>query len=186
VSTTDSTVYLVRHGQSTWNVARRIQGQVASPPLTPLGRRQSCRAASQVAGSGATTLLTSDAVRARQTASVIGSVLGLAPVETPLLREQHWGHLQGQSGDDAWATAMLLKDDEPFPGGESRRDVRARLERLLGSDLVRDADGPVVMVSHGDTIAEAVRLLSGEPSAPPTNGGVICLPFLVGRATNRV
>jgi len=131
----------------------------------------------QLAQSGATTLLTSDAMRAMRTAEIIGSVLGLPPTPTPLLREQHWGDLQGQTSDDAWAAAALLRDDEPPTGGESRRHVRARLERLFRSDAIRNAAGPVVLVSHGDTIAQAVRLLSGDETAVPTpaNGTVICV-----------
>lgn len=169
-------LYLVRHGQSTWNVERRIQGQTMSPPLTELGRHQARRAAMQLAQTGATTLLTSDAMRALQTAEFIGSVLGLSPTPTSLLREQHWGELQGRTSDDAWAAAALLRDDEPPPGGESRRYVRARLEQLFRSDALRNAAGPVVLVSHGDTIAQAVRLLSGVETVLPTadNGAVIC------------
>lgn len=170
-------LYLVRHGQSTWNVERRIQGQTLSPPLTELGRQQARRAAMQLAQTGATTLLTSDAMRALQTAEIIGPVLGLSPTSTSLLREQHWGELQGQMSDDAWASAALLRDDEPPPGGESRRYVRARLEQLLRSDVLRNAAGPVVLVSHGATIAQAVRLLSRDETAVPTpdNGAVICV-----------
>lgn len=106
-------LYFVRHGQSTWNVERRIQGQTMSPPLTTLGRLQARRAAMQLAQTGATTLLTSDAMRAMQTAKIIGPVLGLSSTPTSLLREQHWGDLQGQTSDDAWAIAAWLRDDEP-------------------------------------------------------------------------
>lgn len=178
VSTTGSPLlYFVRHGQSTWNVERRIQGQTRSPPLTELGRHQARRAAMQLAQTGATTLLTSDAMRAMQTAKIIGPVLGLSSTPTSLLREQHWGDLQGQSSEKAWAVGARLRDDERFPGGEARCDVRARLEQLLQSDVLRDAAGPVVLVSHGDTIAQAVRFLSGDETAVPTpdNGTVICV-----------
>lgn len=107
VSTTGSPLlYFVRHGQSTWNVERRIQGQTRSPPLTGLGRHQARRAA-------------------MQTAKIIGPVLGLSSTPTSLLREQHLGDLQGQTSDDAWAIAAWLRDDEPPPGGESRRYCRS-------------------------------------------------------------
>lgn len=170
-------LYFVRHGQSTWNIERRIQGQVLFPPLTELGRRQAGRAAAQLAQVGATTLLTSDAQRAWQTAEIIGSALDLTPTATSRLREQHWGDLQGQMVEDPWAVAAGLQDEERFPGGESRSDVRSRLETLLESGVVGDASGPVVLVSHGNTIAQAVRLLCvGEAaSSMPQNGAVICV-----------
>ena len=42
-------VYVVRHGQSEWNVRRLTQGQTPHPPLTELGRRQSAAAAALIA-----------------------------------------------------------------------------------------------------------------------------------------
>lgn len=71
---------LVRHGESTWNVAGRMQGQTASPALTDRGRRQAVEAGAQLLALGAERLLTSDLLRARQTAAIIGRTLGLAGV----------------------------------------------------------------------------------------------------------
>lgn len=170
-------MYFVRHGESTWNLERRIQGQTAFPSLTEQGMRQARHAAFQLAHMGATVLLSSDAVRARQTAEVISEVLGLSPILTPLLREQHWGHLQGETSAEAWSAAAALPHDVALPGGESRREVRARVARLLRSELVTTTTGPVVLVSHGDTVAQAVALLRGSahPLTPPANGSVTCL-----------
>ena len=92
-------VHLVRHGQSEWNVLRLTQGQTPHPALTELGRKQAAMAAETLAldlAGRPLRLLTSDLVRAVETARIIGDRLGVEPVPDERLREQHLGSLQGQ------------------------------------------------------------------------------------------
>ena len=70
------TVHLVRHGQSTWNLQHRVQGQRDEPALTVLGRRQAVDAARELVGARPVRLLTSDLTRAVQTAGIIGRSSG--------------------------------------------------------------------------------------------------------------
>lgn len=158
---------LVRHGESTWNAAGRMQGQTASPELTERGRRQAVEAGAQLLAQGAERLLTSDLVRARQTAAVIGTTLRLEPEPDPLLRERHYGTWQGSDSAEAIRATRFLSDDERVPGGESLREVRQRWTTLLAA--LRGTRGPVVVVTHGNLIAEA----AGVPL--PENGSVIRL-----------
>ncbi|MPZ63179.1 MAG: histidine phosphatase family protein [Propionibacteriales bacterium] len=156
---------LVRHGESTWNAAGRVQGQTASPELTDLGRRQAAAVAAKLLGRGPRRLLTSDLVRARQSAEIIGKALRLEPEADPLLRERHYGAWQGMNIADAVRVARSLADHQRLPGGgESLIDVRRRWRTLLAE--LRGALGPVVLVTHGNLIAEAVG------AADPKNGSV--------------
>jgi broad specificity phosphatase PhoE len=132
----------VRHGQSTWNVVERMQGHELSPPLTDLGREQAELAAEALADRGVARVLSSPAVRARQTAQIIGDRLGLEVVEEPLLLEK---------GLD-----------------EDKASVQDRIRRLLALDL----PAGTVAVSHGDTIGYAVELLTGELPQLPANGSI--------------
>jgi len=132
----------VRHGQSTWNVIDRMQGHELSPPLTDLGREQSALTAELLADQEVVRILSSPAVRARQTADIIAERLGLEVVEEPLLLEK---------GLD-----------------EDKASVQARIQQLLALDL----PGPTVVVSHGDTIGYAVELLTGELPQLPANGSI--------------
>ena len=132
----------VRHGQSTWNVIDRMQGHELSPPLTELGREQSALTADLLADQGVVRILSSPAVRARQTADIIADRLGLEVAEEPLLLEK---------GLD-----------------EDKASVQARIRQLLALDLA----GPTVAVSHGDTIGYAVELLTGELPQLPANGSI--------------
>lgn len=176
------TLHLVRHGQSTWNLERRAQGQQDAPELTDLGRRQAAEAAAALSGSGATLLLTSDLTRAVQTAEIIGKATGLVPIRTALLRELGLGSLEGLTSDEVGAALTgidLAHPDTPYGDGESRNDVLARVRQLLAAGPVAAArpGEEVIMVSHGDTIRIAVAHLLGEhpvtgPWRPIENGSV--------------
>ncbi|GAA3523591.1 hypothetical protein GCM10022234_19890 [Aeromicrobium panaciterrae] len=132
----------VRHGQSTWNAMDRMQGHELSPPLTDLGREQAALAAEALLGRSVVRILSSPAVRARQTADVIADRLGLDVVEEPLLLEK---------GLD-----------------EDKSRVQARIRTLLARDLPADT----VAVSHGDVIGYAVELLTGSLPGVPANGSI--------------
>jgi len=155
-------VYLVRHGQSEWNVLRVTQGQTTHPPLTVLGREQAAAegVAADLAGRPAR-LLTSDLLRAVETARIVGDRLGVEHSLDARLREQHLGDLEGQPYEKSWAQADLhdWSDPElPMAGGESVAQVRRRLVALLDE---LDPDLPTVLVSHGDSIRSAVAHLAG-------------------------
>lgn len=160
-------VYVVRHGQSEWNVRRRTQGQTAHPPLTELGRLQSAAAAELIAadlqdlGLAVERLVSSDLTRAKETAAVIGRRLSLPVESDPRLREQHLGELQGRSYDETWTAAEAFDWSDPtrpIAGGESLMDVYERMGAVL-EDL--SPTGVSILVSHGDAIRAAVAYLNG-------------------------
>ena len=100
---------LLRHGETTWNRAGRVQGQL-DPPLSELGRCQARRAADALAGSQVTAIHTSDLRRARETAAAVEAGTGVPARPAELLREHHMGTWQGLTPDairaahpDAWA-----------------------------------------------------------------------------------
>jgi probable phosphoglycerate mutase len=162
-------VYLVRHGQSEWNLLRRTQGQTAHPALTPLGRDQAAGAAEAIAGDLGSTgtavgrLLTSDLVRAAETARIVGERLGVVATLDDRLREQHLGELEGLGHEESWARVEGHDWSDPHlpvAGGESVADVRRRVAAVLSA---LDPGVPTVVVSHGDTIRSAVAHLLGQP-----------------------
>jgi probable phosphoglycerate mutase len=159
-------VYLVRHGQSEWNVLRLTQGQTAHPPLTALGREQARRAArliaADLAGRPPARIVTSDLLRAVETARIVGETLEAEVALDPRLREQHLGELQGRGYDETWAAAERHDWSDPtlpVAGGESLLDVHDRLAAALAD--VAGGPGPVVLVSHGDAIRAALAHVAG-------------------------
>jgi len=157
-----ATIHLVRHGQSDWNVARRLQGQRDEPVLTELGRRQAAEAAELLRPLGVTTVLSSDLQRAVQTAEILGAAFALPVSIDRRLREQSLGKIEGfgmQEALDATTGHDWTDADAALPAGESLGDVAARLEPLLAAAQQGLFGARVVMVSHGDTIRVAMALL---------------------------
>jgi probable phosphoglycerate mutase len=160
-------VYLVRHGQSEWNVLRLTQGQTPHPSLTMLGRAQAASAARLIAADLATAgqavrrIVTSDLVRAAETAEILGESLG-APVSLDVrLREQDLGDLEGRGYEETWAAAEEIDWSDPtvpIAGGESLMDVYDRMAAALADIPPAEV---TVLVSHGDAIRAAIALLKG-------------------------
>lgn len=138
----------VRHGQSTWNVLDRMQGQAVHPPLTDLGRQQATQVAQTLSTRGVTRIVSSPAVRALQTADIIADLLGLEVEIDPLLTEQGLE--------------------------ESIESVLGRIQTILTRySLARDPQETVVAVSHGDTVGLAVGMLAGQKPELPENCSII-------------
>ena len=89
------TLWMVRHGESTWNVLGLIQGQADGPALTDKGRRQSAQVAQQFRRVRIGAIYTSDLWRAQETAAFVGKALGLSVATDPTLRERCFGSYEG-------------------------------------------------------------------------------------------
>jgi len=160
-------LHLVRHGQSTWNAAGRVQGQ--SPDagsLTARGRREAADVAEQLAElrSGADAVVSSDLARAAETAAIIAARLDL-PVELDAgLREQRLGRLEGcglAGTGIAEIVAALWRD--PYcrpPGGESVAEMYWRVCAALDRIAAARPGRKVIVVTHGGPIRVAATAVS--------------------------
>ncbi|GAB3667526.1 2,3-diphosphoglycerate-dependent phosphoglycerate mutase GpmB [Nocardioides korecus] len=159
--------YLVRHGQSEWNVRRLTQGQTRHPRLTARGVEQAERAAVVVADDLASLglrghrVVSSDLTRAVETAEVLARHLGGRVTLDARLREQHLGDLEGRSYEETWAFADTVDWSDPWApvaGGECLMEVYERMGAALEHHRV---GGVSVLVSHGDAIRAVVARLAG-------------------------
>lgn len=173
----ESTLVLVRHGQSVWNRDHLFQGQ-ADPPLTALGREQAHELARTCRGLGITAVASSDLARGEQTAAIVAAELALpAPVRVADLRERWSRTLTGLTQDEierrypgalaAWRggpATSLPGDSEPFD------TFAARVERGL---LTAARLGPTVLVvGHAGLFRVVGRLTgSGVDASVPNAGG---------------
>jgi probable phosphoglycerate mutase len=146
----------IRHAQSTWNELGRWQGQ-ADPPLSEAGR-EAAHALAQRLGAElgrCTALVTSDLVRARETAAILGRALTLTPEPWPQLREADIGSWSGRVSAEIAALwpedyrRFRAGDPELRPGGgESRRELRARALAAVRALALRFDGEPIVVVTH--------------------------------------
>lgn len=162
-------IVLVRHGQSTWNLEHRLQGQRMDVPLSPLGRDQATAAASTVAGlvDRSTPVFSSDQDRALQTAAPIAAALASTIHPDPRLREQDLGRMEGLTPDQLTPEPIpegVDIADVRWAGGESLADVAARSRSFLADLAVSEnghAPDQAVIVGHGDALRVLIALLDG-------------------------
>ena len=159
-------ILLARHGETDDNREPiRIQGS-RDTPLNPAGHRQAAELADRVAGEGIRSLYTSQLLRARQTADVVGERLGLEPIVDARFAEADRGQLEGRYWKDvarddpelyaAWRAAGA---DFRFPGGESLGEQMQRV--LAGLEDVRAGELPALVVCHGGSIRVALCARDG-------------------------
>jgi glucosyl-3-phosphoglycerate phosphatase len=177
---------MLRHGQSGFNVASRMQGQLDTE-LSELGRVQAVAAAEVLAKRQPLLILSSDLRRAYDTAVVLGERAGLSVRVDDRLRETHLGDWQGMTHSQIDAAApgarQAWREDASWAphGGESRVDVAARSLPLVAELLrgepewgaVDEPARPVVLVAHGGLIAALTAALLRLPVANwPVLGGM--------------
>jgi broad specificity phosphatase PhoE len=183
VGVTLQRLVLLRHGQTDFNLAGRMQGHLDSL-LTEGGREQAALVAPQLARLGPARLISSDLRRAIDTADVVGVACALPVKLDPRLRETHLGEWQGRSVTEVeaeWPGAIAEWRSDPAwtpPGGESRVDVVARARPVVDEldaefDAPDDLDVTALLVAHGGLIAGLVSgLLELPTSAWPAIGGI--------------
>ena len=173
----DLTLLLVRHGQTEWNAAGLMQGQTAHVRLTELGHAQAAGAARELAALGPGALVSSDLLRARETAEHCARTTGLTVATTPALREQAYGVLEGRPSRELWDVVDWTDPHWSAEGGESLAQLYARVEAYL-RELAADPPADVVaLVTHGDTIRAAQAVAAGTgpaalPAVTPPNGSI--------------
>ncbi len=167
------TVYFIRHGQTGWNKARRIQGQIDSE-LNETGRAQAARNGRTlrelVRGLQTLDFVASPLGRTSETMQIVREHAGLARAgyrTDARLKEIHFGNWQGEYWPQIEAVdpdGLRLRNTDPFNwrpiGGESYADLMARSVAWLSS-VERDT----VCVSHGG-VSRVLRghLLGIEPA----------------------
>jgi len=133
---------LVRHGETDWNAAGRLQGHT-DRPLSDYGRDQARRLADELAGEAFDAVYASDLARARETAEIVGERLQLPVVLDADLREKDWGTWEGLTPPERMGVELV---------GESTEQHRRRMLRALGRIAAKHPYGRVLVVTHGGSM----------------------------------
>ncbi len=170
---------LIRHGEDVCNVGPRI----AAPgdPLTPTGARQARALGLRLAAEKwqPQKLVSSPFIRARQTAEIIAESLGLPSFDLlDDLAEMDVGPWAGKPWQEFLEQNPHLDPDGPaglsvnwgYPQGETLAQVRERGTRALRSlaSLAEADDRPVIAISHGTLLNQALCGVLGVPASPRT------------------
>ena len=166
-------LYLVRHGETDWNVQRRIQGST-DIPLNDNGRRQAKRTARLLAAGAWDAVVSSPLSRAYETATIITTELGLRPpVLLPAVVERRYGEAEGL---DFYDVEERFPDGVEVPGRESPATVVARVLPALTTLALERPAQRIIVVTHGGVIRAMLNAVVPEEDrfagVTITNGSV--------------
>jgi broad specificity phosphatase PhoE len=166
----ETTVFLIRHGVTSWHSEGRVLGQ-RDVPLSDEGRTQADDVAKRLSGVKLSELLSSPLQRALQTAEIIGETHKLDVARDPRLVDFQLGKWTGMTYAEVSANAeyqkfLLQPESERIPGGESLEDIRRRavagVEQALRDNPTGDA---IAIVTHAGIIRVLLTHYMGSPPA---------------------
>ena len=160
-------VYLIRHGETTWNSLMKFQGQT-DIPLSDLGRQQAERLSRRLACEKFTACYASDLTRAYETAEIVSIPHTLAVQKIPSLRELNFGAWEGLTSAEIkssyreelkqwWKSPLTTR----VPGGETLAEMVVRAMEALKTIVGSHQEGNVLVVSHGGAIRSIVGSVLG-------------------------
>ncbi|MFS0893667.1 histidine phosphatase family protein [Microbacterium sp. 179-I 3D3 NHS] len=168
-------ITLIRHGQTDWNLARRIQGST-DIPLNAKGRADAHAAAVRLRSGEHHAIYASPLARAKETAEIIGTELGLPLAGViPDVREREFGIGEGMLVSEYIETFGDWHAE--VPGAESLDEVGIRaidaLHRIAAESRRRTTPRAesVLVVAHGGVIRAVIDHVSG--GTLPREGEVI-------------
>ncbi|QSI33064.1 histidine phosphatase family protein [Variovorax sp. RKNM96] len=175
-TTTD--IILIRHGETAWNRELRFQGH-ADVPLNDIGHEQARRIGLRLAGETAQQLISSDLMRAQQTAAPAALQLSLPVVTSAGLREQYFGIVEGMRSDEiqtlhprAWEEWLEFREDHAMPEGETAREFHARIIAALGTVATAHKGQHLIVVTHGGVLDMVWRTAKGLSLSGPRQSDI--------------
>ncbi len=151
-------LYLMRHGQTNWNAAERVQG-FHDTPLNETGILQARNAAEKLGREDIETIYASDLKRAKKSADIVSGILDLPVHYTKRLREMNFGKAEGLKKSDLIAKFPYIypafndiknpeRYDIGYPNGETIGDVQQRFIKFVNK-LSDEGRQSVLLVTHG-------------------------------------
>ncbi len=145
---------LLRHGQTQWNVLKKIQGSCDSP-LTATGREQTALWSQTVKNYQWQRIVASNLGRVRETVAILNRELRLPVTFDARLREQEWGDWEGmtlpaieESYRQDLARRVALGWNFSAPGGETRQAVKERALAALVEAAEQWPGQKILIVCH--------------------------------------
>ena len=148
-------ILFVRHGETDWNVERRVQGH-SDLPLNATGEAQARKLAEQLRGERIDAVYASDLARARDTAAAVAETHGLEVELIPGLREKNFGTWEGLL-DTEIRERFPQANGGPWGDGETSEELAERVLGSLHEIAGRHPDGRVLVVSHGGPLRAVLR-----------------------------
>lgn len=159
-----TTFYIIRHGETEFNIQGIMQGNTSDSPLTKQGENQASQVAKELSQINFDKVFSSDLLRAKRTAEIITLERKLAVKATQALREQSYGKYEGgkiKAFEDELKELLIkyegLADSKKMhfrlqEGMETDAEVVSRFITFLREIAVAYPGKNILIVSHGDAI----------------------------------
>ncbi len=153
-----NTFYIVRHGQTNWNILGKTQGH-GNSDLTAKGIEQANELSESIVNYPIDYIYSSDLGRAVQTAQILGDKLNIEVKETESLREMGFGEWEGLLIDEIkanYANVYTTWRNEPhlaqIPGGETLHLIKDRVDSFIQSLNEKYYNKHILLVTHSVTV----------------------------------
>lgn len=148
-------LYLVRHGQTDWNIQKKLIGQT-DVPLNAVGEAQSADLAKELQSIHFDFIFSSDLIRTMKTAEIATAERNLAIATSKLLRERSYGKHEGQPSEIGYEIEAVItawekagkKDERPYPEVESNEEIVTRLITFLREVSIEYPGKSILIVTH--------------------------------------
>lgn len=162
-------LYLLRHGETDWNKARKIQG-CTDIPLNDYGRELARRTGEGMRDITIDLVITSPLVRAKETAQLVMLGRNIEMIEEPLIREMNFGEYEGRPSDEEPTASILnafFKNPGAYPPPEKGESIPALLTRTgtFWESLYEDPklqDKTILISTHGAAMTGLINNIKGQ------------------------
>ena len=162
-------LYIIRHGQTDWNIAKKIQGR-QDIPLNERGRYQAGCLKKAMENRPVTAVFSSPQIRAMETAKAVASSSGSVVIPVKDLMEINYGSWEGKTEEEILQEDRALYEawwshpaETAPPGGESISQVNERCQKAW-KEIKPQLAGDAAIVDHGGLLAHFMEQLLGNES----------------------
>lgn len=154
-----TTIYLTRHGQTEWNLEKRLQGH-GNSPLTEFGINRAKELSDRIKGIDIDIIYTSPIERAYKTAFIVKGDKDIEVKVHEGLKEMNFGDYEGKITEEVmkenpgWDISAIMKGNLEMraPNGETLGEVRERVNSAM-REIIKENEGKnILIVGHGITL----------------------------------
>lgn len=155
----DTIIYLTRHGQTLWNIEKRLQGR-GNSPLTEQGIERAKELRDRIKYIHIDIIYSSPIERALTTANIIKGDKSIEVITDDGLMEMCFGDYEGKITDEVmkenpnWDISLIMKGNTELtaPNGENLAEVRDRVARSMNKIIEKNRGKTILIVAHGITL----------------------------------
>lgn len=152
-------IYLTRHGETEWNIEKRLQGRGDSP-LTKDGIQRAKELRDRIKNIDIDVIYSSPIKRALNTANILRGNKNIDIVTDDRLMEMCFGDYEGkkidiiQKENPSWDINLIMQGNVEIcaPNGENLKEVRERISKLMNKIIAENIGKSILIVTHGITL----------------------------------